>query len=344
MNAIEPTPDDDRNDDNVVPYQAPRRGGKRDTHLTVAAVTGLNLGDLGTAEVLEIAQINVDPDYQRDLRHDLINKIARNYDIVKAGPILVSERDDGSLWAVDGQHRMGGAEQSGETEIFAHVVHGLSQADEAELRLARNDRKSDTAQEKFRSRLTMGDPVAHAITKVVEEAGTHINTTTPNSHSGINAIATLEQLYQLDYSGRWLKRVLDLIGDAFQTVDDHGEIKREMNGETCSTSMLKSVCWFLGQHVDTKECTRVDYLARLETMGYDDIKRKAITHQAALGGSLWVNFYRGMVEAYNWRRTDAKKLGWKTVGGLSVLGDQGSRKADWNAARDKMAQRRSGNR
>ena len=102
----------------------------------------IDLGDWGSAEVLQIADIQIDPDYQRDLRHDLIDKIAREYDVVKAGPILVSKRADGSLWNVDGQHRMIGAERAGETEVFANVVHGLTQEQEAALRLARNDRRA----------------------------------------------------------------------------------------------------------------------------------------------------------------------------------------------------------
>src|SRR5262245_47300261 len=89
------------------------------------AIKGIELNGLGSAEVLPIAEIIVDPDYQRALRHDLVNKIGREYDIVKAGPILVSRRG-GKYYCVDGQHRLAGALQAGETEIFAHVVHGLT--------------------------------------------------------------------------------------------------------------------------------------------------------------------------------------------------------------------------
>jgi len=137
------------------PFKAKPKKGSR-TGLSDAAVTGMDLNGLGSAEIVGIEWINVDGAYQRDLRHDLVNKIAREYDIVKAGAILLSVREDGTLWCVDGQHRLAGAQQSGETEIFAHVVHNLTQAEEAELRLARNERRSDTIAEKFRTRLVMG--------------------------------------------------------------------------------------------------------------------------------------------------------------------------------------------
>jgi hypothetical protein len=316
--------------DNIVPFKAPRPRKQARTGVTKNAVTGLNLGEAGSAEVLLIADINVDGAYQRDLRHDLVNKIARAYDIVKAGAILVSLREDGTLWAVDGQHRMAGAEQAGETEIIAHVVHGLTQEQEAELRLARNDRKSDTQQEKWRTRLVMGDPKAEAITEVVHQHGTEINTT-PLTHRGINAIATCELLYDLDGSGVWLGRVLRVVEDAFTDPDYDGppEGKPVIDPTNASTSMLKSIAWFLGQHVDAHEANYEEFLKRLRQVGVEDIRRKAVSHRAANGGSLWLNYYRGLVEMWNFRRSDAKKLKWKTIGSISMLGTSGSRTEVW---------------
>src|SRR5262245_50031103 len=174
------------------PLKARPKKGSREG-LSNAAVTGLNLNGLGSAEVVAIEWINVDGSYQRDLRHDLVNEIARAWDIVKAGPILLSVREDGTMWCIDGQHRLAGAQQAGETEIFAHVVHGLPQAEEAELRLARNVRRSDTIAEKFRTRLVMGDAKAHQILELVGQQHTELNLV-PNSNHGINAIATIEML------------------------------------------------------------------------------------------------------------------------------------------------------
>jgi hypothetical protein len=66
--------------------------GRNKKGLSDTAITGIGLDALGSAEVLPITLINIDPDYQRDIRHELVNKIGREYDIVKAGPILVSAR------------------------------------------------------------------------------------------------------------------------------------------------------------------------------------------------------------------------------------------------------------
>jgi hypothetical protein len=319
----------------VVPFRAPRKRGSREG-LTQGAVTGLDLNEAGSAEVLPIEAINVDPDYQRDLRHDLVNQIARAYDIVKAGPILISEREDGTLWCVDGQHRLAGAAQAGETEVFAHVVHGLTKEQEAELRLARNNRRSDTIQEKFRTRLTMGDPKAHKLLEIVEQHGSHINFS-PQSGSGVNAIATLEVIFDIDGTGVWLGRTLWVLQQAFGEAEgeQRPDLRPGLNPDTLSTSMLKAVTWFLSQHVDSREVNQTEFIERLKASGVEDIRRKAVSHKAANGGATWVNFYRALVEMWNFRRSDARKIKWKTIGSITQLGDASTRTGGWDRNRDR---------
>lgn len=284
----------------------------------------IDLGDWGSAEVLPIADIQIDPDYQRDLRHDLIDKIAREYDVVKAGPILVSKRADGSLWNVDGQHRMIGAERAGETEVFANVVHGLTQEQEAALRLARNDRRADSIYERFRTRLVMGDEVAHRIVEIVRQNNSDVNLV-PNAQTGINAVACLELLYDVDGTGTWLGRVLRALRESFG--DDH------MNAETCSASMMKAVAWFLAQHVDSREASYEEFTTRLGQYGPEDIRRKAVSHKAANGGAMWINYYRAVVEAWNFRRSK-NQLRWKTIGSISRLGSAADGLARGTRGRD----------
>ncbi len=270
------------------------------------------------AELVLIEDVNVDLDYQRTLRHDLVNKIAGAYDIVKAGAILVSQRDDGTLWCVDGQHRMVGAQQAGETHVFAEVIRGRTKQQEADIRLARNDRKSDTIAEKFQTRLVMGDLVAEAINEIVHQNGSQVNLS-PNTYSGINAIACLETLYLVDGKGVVLARTLRFLREAF------GEDR--MDAKTCSNSMLKSIAWFIDRHVDSHEVPWSEAVTRVAAADVEDLRRKAVSHKAANGGSLWLNHYRALVEVWNYRRQDAKKIQWKTRGSLRVLGEHGSPRA-----------------
>jgi hypothetical protein len=281
--------------------------------VTSAAVKGIELDELGSAEVVDIAAINVDEDYQRDLRHGFVNELATSYDIVKAGAILVNERKDGTLWCVDGQHRMAAALQAGEEAIFAHVTHGLTKKEEAELRLARNNRKSDSVFEKFRTRLVMGDQKAHSIVEVARQHGTQINSNV-NTHKGINAIVTAETLYDAGVGdGVWLGRVLRFLNETFEG---------ELGGANVSANMLKSVAWFIDRHAAKGEARLKELRERVVRFGVDDIDRKARAHQAINGGAAWLNYYRTLVEIYNQGRSEKAKIEAKTTGSINELGDE----------------------
>ena len=284
---------------------------------TDVATKGIDLNGLGSAEVIPIGSIQVDEEYQRELRHDLVNKIGSEYDIVKAGPILVNERDpennqgDG-LWAVDGQHRMAGALQAGETEIFAHVVHGLTRAEEAELRLARNDRRSDNTFEKFRARLVMGDEKAHAIVECVRQQGAKLNLAVSPTH-GINALVAAETLYNAgDGAGVWLGRVLRFLRETF------GE--EHLGGKVVGANMMKAVAWFIDRHPHVRQS---ELSTRVSNAGMEEIDRQARNHQAINGGALWVNHYRALVAIWNHGRMEQNKIEAKTIGSLAQLGRQG---------------------
>jgi len=290
----------------------------------------LNLGDAGSAEVLSISDIQVDAAYQRELRREFVEKVANEWDIVKAGAITISRRKNGTLWCVDGQHRMAAADLAGEVEVFAHVLADMTREEEADLRLALNDRKADTIYEKFRARLVKGDDTAHRIVEIAHQAGTTINLT-PNRHSGINAINAAETLYNVgeDGSGVWLGRVLKFINEAFSERNRDGEIVlgSGINGQTASAAMLKSVYWFIDRHM-SNGVRWSEIVDRVRKFGVDDIDRKARSYKASMGGALWLNYYRAIVEVYNFRRSDDKKLEWQTKGSIT-FDSSGSGGSKW---------------
>lgn len=249
-------------------------------------------------------ELNVDESYQRTLDHGLVNDIAQKWNQAAADPILVSKRADGTMWIVNGQHRAAGARQAGVNEIDARIVEGLDRASEAELRLAGNTRRGDTAQEKFKAKIIAGHEEAINIMAICNDFGTQINYS-PNTHSGINSVSAIEALYRRD-KGVTLVRVFEVIQDAWGTV----------GAKYVTVSALKSIAWFLEVHADAN----MDRLReRLKRVGIDGVDRKARSHKAAQGGAMWVNYYRSMVEEYNHKLSDAGRLMWRTTGAARSL-------------------------
>lgn len=261
-------------------------------------------GAAGDFEVLTIDDLKIDHAYQRDLNVDLVQKIARDWDIAAAGPLVVSRRADGSLFIVNGQHRAAAAKTAGEEEVIAQVVDmtevPLDEARklEAELRLKGNSRRSDKVQERFRAQLAAGYRESLAIVEIADTFGTRINPW-PDGRHGINCVSTVEALYRKDRGGH-LVRVFEFVQEAFGQVD----------GPTSTSTILAGVSWLLERHDHGMDRKRM--VERLGVEGTDQLMRAAMAHRAALHGSTWMNFYRAMIGAYNERLPEAKRLPWIT--------------------------------
>jgi hypothetical protein len=246
-------------------------------------------------EVLPIAVLQVDRSYQRDEREHLIRKIlADGFDMNAAYPIIVSERppvgamSDHRYFIVDGQHRTVAAERDGETEVIAKIVRFQgSEAkiiqQEAALRTKMGERKPDTPMERFKAKLRSGNDTALRIDSMVESFGGRI-AQNQSQKTAIRAVSTLEKLYARDA----LASVLRIIKDSWDSFD----------GRAGEASMLDAIAWLLQKHpdVDTKHLIR-----RLRGTPPEAVHARATAIQSGMGGSLWKNYYRAMLEFYNQR-------------------------------------------
>ena len=259
----------------------------------------------GAYEVVRIADLHVDPAYQRDLSRDMVEKIREEWEESAAGAIVVSRRENGDLYIVNGQHRTAAASELGREEILAQVIPGLTSQDESRLRLLGNTRRNDTAQERFRAQVAAGDVESIAIQEILKQFGTRINPSA-DMHNGVNSVSGVEDLYRRDRNGLLLTSVMEIIRDSFG----------HMGGRAVGASTLKAIGWFLVKHRHEIDVRR--FTERLAAEGIDSIDRKGRSFKAAMGGALWMNYYRAMIETYNARLSDAQKLepmtgGWSNV-------------------------------
>lgn len=264
-------------------------------------------------DVLPIATLLVDETYQRELRERIIKDIlAKGYDLNAAGIIIVSERPplpgmrDPRYYIVDGMHRVKAAERSGETEVLAKIVR--FKGSEAKLRMQEADlrgkfgvRKADTPQERFKHQLAAGSDESLAIANLVDGYGGSITLT--QSKKGIGAISTLEKLYRRKVTDTATGRQHPLLDDVLRIIRTGWDTFDDRAGEA---STLEAIGWMIVKHgsrLDERRLTRI-----MKSMPPEAVHARAVALQAIAGASLWKNYYRALLEAYNHRQTDAKKL------------------------------------
>lgn len=257
-------------------------------------------------DVLPLDVMLIDDSYQRELRERLLKEMGE-YDMVAAEALTISERpplpgmNDPRYYLVDGQHRRALAKKAGETEHIVRIVrYNGSEAkirqQEADLRGKKGVRKADTPVERFKHQLAAGDDQSLAIDSMVEAHGGTIAVT--QNGKGINAISTLEKLYLRRYHNHpLLSDVLDVLTDGWGTLD----------GRAAENAALEGVGWLIMKHGDALD--RKHLVRRMRAHAPEAIHARAVGMRAIMGGALWKNYYRALIEAYNNRQGESKKLG-----------------------------------
>lgn len=163
--------------------------------------------------VVKLDSIRADPSYQRDIKSSH-KKIIANFEPHALGIPLLGERDDGSLWVVDGLQRITALKALGKTEVRAEVFHSSGPEHEAKIFVFVNGNRTKlNSCELFFGRLCAGDEVAWELKKCVEERGYSIPKKT---RAGQNAKALLSPRLMYDIvkdhgtdSIKWLLGVID---------------------------------------------------------------------------------------------------------------------------------------
>jgi hypothetical protein len=146
---------------------------------------------------LAIEDLRIDPEAQRDLRVSWVKQHVQKFDADQLGYIVVNIRRDGHHYVIDGQHRVEllRAVGWGDQKVSCEVFTGLSQKEEAALFLSRNDRLAVRTFDKFRVRITAGEPVATDINRIVLAASLSLaQATTGSGH--VSAVTALERIYR----------------------------------------------------------------------------------------------------------------------------------------------------
>lgn len=252
-----------------------------------------------------ISKLHVDRSYQRVPRMALVDQLVRDWDIIAAELILVSDRGarepvaDGGHFIVSGQHRVRAAQKKGLKVIPARVID-MTKVDnpaplEAYYRRLANFRAQDSTMDAFKAKVIEGDPTATAIVKLLAKHKTEVNVANPDPSKGINAVATLEELYDKD-EGSVLDETLTLLR----------EVYGEVNPIMASTTMLRAVAWLLDSH--SQDIVRNRLVERMQSLTLSQLRSRAIQMQALMGKSRWLSTYCVLLEMYNDKLSNKNQL------------------------------------
>jgi len=138
---------------------------------------GPQLGAPPSLEQVPLDRLQVDPTYQRATDSPaskmLIVGMVKAWDWSLCQPIVVSRRADGTLWVLDGQHRVAGARARGDIPFLPCVLlSSLDTQAEAKTFVGLNTRRQRLTQGQiFHGQLAAGDPTARLVQDMLDQAG-----------------------------------------------------------------------------------------------------------------------------------------------------------------------------
>lgn len=249
---------------------------------------------------LRVDLLRVDPELQRPLDEGWVEKHRGEFDADKLGHPVVSLRQDGHHYVIDGQGRCAllRAVGWGDQHILCEVYEGLTTQQEAIIFLGRNDTRHVVTFDKFRLRIQAGDPVACDINRIVNASGMGIHKSAGSGR--LSAVAALEKVYSLPggEGASALMCVLRIIQAAW------GRETKNFDGQ-----VIQGLGAFLAKYGENvEEDSLVGVLAKFPG-GASGLIGKAKSMHELRGGKVFLCVGGVIADAYNLRKGGRGKLG-----------------------------------
>ena len=151
---------------------------------------------------LDPRKFQTDMGYQVHLDPKRVERIVENFDPEQITPVVISQRDTGALYIIDGQHRAAAAIELGVPLIECKVLVGKTLQEEAFLYVQLNSKKNrrgPSGRAEFMARVTQKEPEACGIYKILQLTGYEIIAKSRGPRH-INSLVAIERSYRLDRS------------------------------------------------------------------------------------------------------------------------------------------------
>lgn len=142
---------------------------------------------------LPIGLLNVDM-YQKKIRKNIVKKIVNNFNPAALGVIHVSQRQDGTFWIFDGQHRVEAMKQMGYEAADCLVFSGMTYQQESQALVSHHDVSKPSKVEEHFAKMEAQDVTALTINNTLESIGLRIMQ--GSGSDSIQAVGTLYTIYE----------------------------------------------------------------------------------------------------------------------------------------------------
>jgi hypothetical protein len=186
----------------------------------MTTVTDARVQRVARLRWVPIAQMKVNPKAQREFNPAQAEKYAADFDFEGMGFPVLNLRD-GSWYIVDGQHRIAALKLIGygDQQVQCECFEGLTEAQEADLFLVRDDRRKVSSFERFGISVTAGRETQVDVNRIVQSLGLCVSQ--QQVPGAIGSATTLVKVYERggpQTLARTLKKPVSTIHQKAETI------------------------------------------------------------------------------------------------------------------------------
>jgi hypothetical protein len=260
---------------------------------------------------LRIADLLVDYSYQHRPYSSAIDALHKDFQQRYSGFILVNQRADGSMWILDGQTRYAVHQLREIHWIRAEMLHGLTQAQEAEVYLLKCINAKRMPVDFFLAEFVAQRPVAVLIHDVLEKRGIEIESyATTQRHRGmdttpvVTCVSYLKRMIAREPKDEKGNPTGDILGMTLDLIHDTWEY----SGNSLTAIFLDSLHKIIVAHDD--ELDRRAFIAKLEGHRPEELREQALLLRLGTKPLLSTGtaLQRVMIDLYNSGRREDRRI------------------------------------
>lgn len=148
---------------------------------------------------IKAGELVIDHKVQRPISQAHVNRIVSAFDWRKLGTLLVSNRKNGEMVVLNGQHRLQALRELGygDAEIKCEVYDGLTVAEEADLFTGHNAIRNPSAFDRFEKSVLAEDPRYVAMHDTLTRHGLRVVRGGTYEGRGVRAVGAVERVYDM---------------------------------------------------------------------------------------------------------------------------------------------------
>lgn len=262
----------------------------------------INIELLRKSKVTELhaKEFSIDLKVQRQLNEGRAQEMANDFRPEALGILIASKRDDGHTYILDGATRVSAARKARYEDLIAtRLFTGLTLKEEAEIFLRYNYSRSVQAIDRFKVRITMEEPAAVNINKVLKAFGLHVDWANNASLGVISAISTLEKVYAgcgVRDEGEYPELLFKVIQTLVKAYGSNGDRM------TYSKVMLEGLGIFIATFGSRIDYERLNHVLQETSPRQITVQTRTLRDAKARGGSIGKNAADTLHQIYNHRQ------------------------------------------